>query len=91
MINKGLTGILRPTGEFVSCDYGNHGVIAVTIPTEEELDCIYFSASYNSKESILYLNENITKNQFKWFVEHINDLDENQYNIWKDYINKKVR
>lgn len=91
MRNNGLTGILRPTGEFIPCNYGNHGVISVTIPTEEELDCIYFSGSYNNRESILYLNENLTNQQIKWFIENIDYLDETQYNVWKEYINKKVR
>lgn len=91
MQSNGLTGILRPTGEFISCSYGNHGTIAVTIPTEEELDCIYFSASDNNKESILYLNENITKNQMKWFIGNLDNLDTNQYNIWKEYITNKIK
>ena len=53
---KGLTGILRPNGEFLECDYSNHGLIAQDIPVEEEMECIYFSGSDDGESSVLYFN-----------------------------------
>ena len=43
----GITGILRPNGELVACDYGNHCTIAIDIPEEEGEECIYLSSSKN--------------------------------------------
>lgn len=85
---KGITGILRPNGEFLSCNYGNHGLIATTIPQEEEMSCIYFSSS--NIDSLLYLNDEITKEQLKWVIHHINEFDEEQCKIWKDYMHNKI-
>ena len=86
IMSKGLTGILRPNGEFLKCSYGNHGVIAKKIPVEEEMTCIYFSGKHNRTNSLLYLNDEITIAQLKWIMKNIDSLDENQYNIWKQYI-----
>ena len=83
---KGITGILRPNGEFLMCSYGNHCVIATKIPKEEENDCIYFSSDDNY--SVIYFNENLTTKQFQWLVNNIDLLDDVQYKCWKSYINK---
>ena len=87
---KGITGILRPNGEFISCDYGNHCVIAKNIPTKEEELCIYFSSSIKSigtdKNSIIYFSNNITQEQLLWIIRNISKLDLNQYIIWINYV-----
>ena len=90
---KGFTGILRPNGIFVSCDYGNHCTIAIDIPQEEEISCIYFSSSIksmgNDNNSVIYFCEEVTKNQLLWIMENIDGLDDKQYEIWIDYIKKR--
>lgn len=93
-MTKGITGVLRPNGKLLSCTYGNHGVIAESIPLEEEMDCIYLSSSIetnNSDEmSLLYFNENITKEQLEWFIKNIDKLDNKQYSIWVAFIKEKM-
>lgn len=89
-MNKGLTGILRPNGEFLKCDYGNHCFIAKTIPKEEEMDCIYFSSNVeNIKSSLLFFNKNPTKEQYLFIVKNLNNFDETQYCLWVDYVRKE--
>lgn len=88
---KGVTGILRPNGEFLSCDYSNHGIIASEIPIEEEMACIYFSGSEDGENSILYFNETITIHQLEWFFKNIYMLDKSQYSLWVSFINNKIK
>ena len=94
-MKKGLTGILRPNGEFISCNYGNHGKITVNIPQEEEFLCIYFSGTEDNNtnkefKSMLYLNDYITPKQLSWIAKNIDKLDETQYKIWIEYIENSV-
>lgn len=95
MNELGLTGVLRPTGEFLACSYGNHGVIAKNIPQEEEMDCIYFSSSSENNGtdnySIIYFNTEITKDQLTWIINNISKLDKAQYKCWVNYIQKKIK
>lgn len=88
---KGLTGILRPNGEFLECDYSNHGLIAQDIPVEEEMECIYFSGSDDGESSVLYFNKSITNQQLEWFMKNIYDLDKSQYNLWMSFIQGKIK
>lgn len=94
-MTKGLTGVLRPNGVFLSCTYGNHGVIAENIPIEEEMDCIYLSSSMetnlNDEQSLLYFNDEITKEQLMWFFKNINNLDDKQYSLWISFIKNKLK
>lgn len=89
----GITGILRPTGEFISCKYGNHCVIAIDIPKEEDELCIYLSSSIesigNDENSIIYFCDNVTKEQLIWIMKHIDELDNTQYNMWIKYITNR--
>lgn len=91
VINKGLTGILRPNGEFIECEYEKHYYVALKIPKEEELSCIYFSSNvYDIKDSLLFFSEDITKEQLKWFITNLDKLDKTQYEKWIEYINSKI-
>lgn len=91
-MKSGLTGILRPNGIFVECDYGNHCEIAEKIDKSEEMDCIYFSSNlYDIKSSLLYLNEDITNKQLMFFIKNIKSLDETQYKLWVEYIKIKIK
>lgn len=92
-MTKGITGILRPNGELLSCNYGSHGVITKSIPIEEELECIYLSSGLelnNDELSLIYFNDNITREQLDWFFKNLNKLDDIQYLLWTSYINKKI-
>lgn len=93
-MKKGITGVLRPNGQLLECSYGNHGVIAENIPIEEEMDCIYLSSSVESDNtdemSILYFNNEISKEQLKWFFDNINRLDKKQYLLWTQFIKDKI-
>lgn len=88
----GITGILRPNGKFVDCNYGNHCAIAIEIPEEEGEFCIYLSSSYESlnnyDNSTIYFSETVTKAQLKWLMMNIDKLDKKQYEIWLKYINE---
>lgn len=87
---SGVTGILRPNGEFIDCEYGNHCVIAITIPKEEDELCIYFSSSIKSlgddNNSIIYFSDTVTKEQLLWIMKNIEKLDKKQYKKWVKYI-----
>lgn len=90
----GITGILRPNGIFVSCDYGSHCTIAVDIPKDEDDYCIYFSSSMkitgNAEKSIIYFCNEITINQLIWIIKNNNKFDKKQLNIWKKYIKDRI-
>ena len=81
----GVIGILRANGEFIECNYGNHGVIAKAIPNEESETAIYFNSSKDLQQSILYLNNTITIEQLMWFEKNIDKLDKIQLETWKSY------
>lgn len=92
MSNKlGLTGILTPIGEFIECSYGNHCEIAVSIPQEEEMKCIYFSSNLSDvNSSLLFFNEDITNEQLRWLIFNHKKLDKKQRLEWKKYIKSKI-
>lgn len=83
---NGLTGLLRPNGVFLECSYGNHCVIAETIPIEEEMNCIYFSSNENVESSLLFFCDNPTKKQYQFIIQNLDKLDTTQYNLWIKYI-----
>ena len=90
---SGITGILRPNGEFVSCNYGNHCTIAIDIPEEEGEFCIYLSSSFDSslnsyENSTIYFPTTVTKAQLLWLMKNIDTLDVKQYEVWIKYINE---
>lgn len=89
----GLSGILRPNGEFVPCSYKNHGEAASSIPMEESDDCIYISSGEETKHSdeasIIYFNDKLTSAQAKWFLKNFMKLDKKQREIVKNYVLKK--
>ena len=82
IINKGITGILRPNGTFVYCSYGKHCVISQSIPEEEGDLCAFFSSSMkadkNTRNSCVYLPTHLTRGQQRWIKSNYKYLDECQ-------------
>lgn len=84
----GITGILRPTGEFLACNYRNHGVTAKRIPKNEEMKCVYFSSDVEengSTISIVYFPDRLTILQLFWFIRNENQLDSTQLDLWREF------
>lgn len=75
----GVTGVLRPNGEFISCSYGNHGEATKNIPPEEEEQCVYISSGMETKKSdqasVVYYPDEITPYQEQWLIIHFMQLD----------------
>lgn len=82
-MNNGLTGILRPNGEFLECKCSEHYVIAKKIPKEEEEECIYLSSSEN--DSLIYFSKTVTKAQEEWIRNNMDKFDDKQFEILLDY------
>lgn len=90
---KGVSGILRPDGVFISCSYGNHGQAASEI-TEEDMEIsIYLSSGIETTEtdesSIIYFNGEMTKEQKKWFFDNYDSLDKTQKKYFLDFLQDK--
>ena len=88
---KGLSGILRPNGTFVPCDYNNHGEAAAEIPIEEQEYCIYLSSGETKNDeglSVIYYTEKPTRAQMLWLSNHYNELDLKQKYHYDEYIMK---
>ena len=84
-MKEGISGILRPNGEFIPCEYGKHHTIADCICKEEEFNCITFSSSMrvwgNDANSAIHWDKDIgiTKKQYNWLMEHKDEFDNMQY------------
>lgn len=84
-MREGISGILRPNGEFISCEYGKHHTIADLIPKNEEFSCITFSSSMrvwgNDESSAIHWDRDIgiTRKQYEWLMEHTDNFDNVQF------------
>lgn len=91
--NIGISGILRPNGNFISCSYGNHGNAASEIPKNESEYCIYLSSGMETLNdenvSIIYFNDKISKKQLKWFFKNFFKLDKTQKKQFLKYLFNK--
>lgn len=89
----GLSGVLRPSGEFIPCSYGNHGEATKNIPEEEEELCIYISSGMETKNndepSIVYFVDNITPQQEQWLIFNLMKLDMIQRKQVMEYFEKR--
>lgn len=84
-MRKGISGILKPNGELIKCEYGKHHTITYLISKEEELNCVFFSSSMNvygnDEFSAIHWDKEIgiTKKQYDWILENQNDFDDIQF------------
>lgn len=76
----GVSGILRPNGEFLKCNFGEHYTIADKIPQAEEYSCVVFSSRTLDEKGIdsavyVDITVGVTHEQYEWIVSHKDDFD----------------
>lgn len=87
----GVSGILRPNGSFIVCDYGKHNTIVECVPPQEENELIFFSSNGNygciySQDMDSMFSREMTKEQLKWAKENIENMDISQAMIMEGWI-----
>lgn len=81
--HMGICGILRPTGRFTHCKYGQHSKFLNKIKWDIREKCICFSSLTNGNgcnSAVCYEDWSIgiTKKQYNWIIEHKEYLDDIQ-------------
>lgn len=99
ILNKGLTGILRPSGEFTICQYGLIMRLIKDVPNIEQDNVIVLSSIGNGVHGTVYqyslnIGGQMTKEQYEWIMDNFGLLSINQKKMvtdWLELLRQKSR
>jgi hypothetical protein len=88
-LNKGVSGVLLPDGQFIKCGNAEHHLITEKVAKGLEYDCLYFSSLLNgvSDGNISHAPirfSGTTKEQNQWMRNHSGFFDNGQLNIYQE-------
>lgn len=75
-----MNGILTPSGKFLKCRFGEHGIKSLEIPTSIRERCLWFSSRMNSNSNDSAVgcedwNNGITQSQYDWIIKNKEHFD----------------
>ncbi|WCF11569.1 hypothetical protein NDS46_29935 (plasmid) [Paenibacillus thiaminolyticus] len=87
-IDKGVSGVLFPDGEFKKCGNAEHHCLLYDIPFDVQVGCLYFSSTLFGDENGLITHtpmgfKGITEVQKKWMKDHFKYFDRGQKQVLK--------
>jgi hypothetical protein len=84
---KGISGVLKPSGDFIKCGNAEHYIVAEHIDFEEQKECVYFSGFLDTGSCIMTLSpfgDRIMTNAQIWWIDvNLKYLDKQQKEMYE--------